>query len=85
MYLFSTLISLYNDHHSLTNILVAEVGKLNKKERMSYDRALKARRDYNNTINYAKEEAMREGKAEGLAEGKAEGKAEEQSIPGKWD
>ena len=55
---------------------LAEVGKLNKKERMSYDRALKARRDYNNTINYAKEEAMREGKAEGLAEGKAEGKAE---------
>jgi predicted transposase/invertase (TIGR01784 family) len=36
---------------------------------MNYDRALKARRDYENTMEYAKLEAMHEGRNENWKEG----------------
>ena len=61
----------------------------NERDRVQYDRSLKAYRDYNNTIDFAreegeekgrregKEEGLREGKKEGLREGEEKGKIEE--------
>jgi predicted transposase/invertase (TIGR01784 family) len=41
-----------------------------------YDRTLKAKRDWNNMLSYAKEQAEEKGKMEGKLEGKVEGKLE---------
>jgi len=55
---------------------VAEFLALDKDKQFQYQLDLKARLDYKNVMDYAKEMAMEAGKAEGLARGKAEGLAE---------
>ena len=50
---------------------IADVSKLDEKERARYDEALKIYRDYYGTINSAKRQGRKEGRAEGLAEGEA--------------
>ncbi|MCK5917897.1 MAG: PD-(D/E)XK nuclease family transposase [Cocleimonas sp.] len=56
---------------------VAEFLALDEDEQFAYQLDLKARLDYKNVMDYAREEAKKEGKVEGKAEGKAEGKIEE--------
>ena len=43
---------------------IVDVASLNKEDRVQYDRSLKAYRDYNNTIDFAREEGKEEGKIE---------------------
>ncbi len=54
---------------------IADVSKLNEKERARYDEALKIYRDYYGTINSAKRQGRKEGEEKGRAEGLAEGEA----------
>ncbi len=48
---------------------IAEVGNLNKEELMLYETSLKAKRDYNSAMSYAKKLAKEEGFEEGIEEG----------------
>ncbi|RUM56150.1 MAG: hypothetical protein DSY40_02700, partial [Nautilia sp.] len=52
---------------------VAEFLKLSKEEQFAYQKDLKARLDFENTIDYAKETAREEGREEGLKEGREKG------------
>ena len=54
---------------------IADVSKLDEKERARYDEALKIYRDYYGTINSAKRQGRKEGEEKGRAEGLAEGEA----------
>ena len=44
----------------------------NEREREQYERSLKAYRDYNNTIDFAREEGEEKGRREGEEKGKIE-------------
>lgn len=54
----------------------AEVGNLNQDEKMAWDAYLKVKWDNENSMDYAKKEAMREGREEGREEGMKEGRKE---------
>ncbi len=51
---------------------IAEIGNLNKEERMLYESSLKARRDYNNSIAFAEKKAKERGIEKGREEVKIE-------------
>jgi len=55
---------------------IAEIARMDKTERNSYENSLKYYRDMKNVIDTAKGEGWEEGRAEGHAEGRAEGRAE---------
>ena len=61
---------------------IADVSKLDEKERARYDEALKIYRDYYGTINSAKRQGRKEGEEKGRAEGLAEG-IEKGKVEGK--
>jgi predicted transposase/invertase (TIGR01784 family) len=53
---------------------IAEVCNLNRQEKMAWDAYLKAKWDNENSMDYAKKEAMREGRELGMEEGREEGR-----------
>lgn len=61
---------------------IAEVGKLTKEERMLYDASLKAKRDWNNTVAWAAEQAAKEAaeKADQEATARERAKAEAEKF-----
>ncbi|MCK9338770.1 MAG: hypothetical protein M0P38_02085, partial [Bacteroidales bacterium] len=56
----------------------AEIAKLDKMEYRRYIKSKKAINDYDNAINYAREEGKLEGRLEGELKGRSEGKLEGQ-------
>jgi len=55
---------------------LAQVAQLPKEDLHMYDRTLKAKRDWNNMLSYAKEQAKESGKMEGIDIGVVKGKEE---------
>ncbi len=55
---------------------LAEISKYDKNERLAYQDSLKNYRDYYNTMDYAKQQALDEGLAKGRAEGISQSKLE---------
>lgn len=68
--------TLANDELITEAFQVAEFLALDEDEQFAYQLDLKAKLDYINVMDYAKEEAKKEGKQEGKKEGKREGKRE---------
>jgi len=65
----------FKDDEVLENAFdVAEFLKLDKERKFAYQQDLKARLDYKNSIDYAKELAEREGMKKGLEKGREEGR-----------
>lgn len=52
---------------------IVNLTSLSKEERLKYDSAIKAYRDYHNQIEFAEEKGMKKGKQEGLQEGVLKG------------
>src|SRR5690606_9503832 len=68
----------YWDKRIFSRILeIGELANLTPAEKMAYISSVDRKRDYNNTLAFAKQEAkaegLQQGKAEGLQQGKAEG------------
>lgn len=55
---------------------IAEVCNLNQQEKMAWDAYLKVKWDNENSMDYAKKQAMKEGREEGIRAGKVEGREE---------
>ena len=62
----------------------AEIAKLDKMEYRKYIKSKKAINDYDNAINYAREEGKLEGKLEGELKGRLEGELKGE-LKGKLD
>jgi predicted transposase/invertase (TIGR01784 family) len=68
--------TLANDTLLTEAFTVAEFLALSKDEQFAYQHDLKKRLDYNNVMEYAREEAQKKGRTEGRAEGMEKGRVE---------